>query len=328
MGIVGTLESHRRRGLVRVLVRRFGARLAMRGCLVSHIQGIPGFYSQFGYEYCTPLEGGMRLELRDVHAPAGYGGFRFRRAVLNDADDLAALYGRAGSALSLSAERDDEVWRYLLTHAADTETACERWLVSRGDEPPLGYFTVPRRHFGEELVLTEASPLDARAALAVLGKAADLAQEAGKPGIRLNLPASCTLMRLARSLGAHDLGTYAWQVLVPDVAGLLRALVPALEKRVASSPFAGLCRRLDLGLYRTTVRVHFERGRIEGVETVQSAGAESIQIPKSRFVQLLLGSHSLRELESRHPDVLPAPADRMLIEALFPPLDAFLYQPY
>jgi hypothetical protein len=68
MGIVGTLEPYRKRGLVRAQVKRFNRRLNERGCLVSHIQGIPYFYRQFGYEYALPLEGGLRLEMCDIPA--------------------------------------------------------------------------------------------------------------------------------------------------------------------------------------------------------------------------------------------------------------------
>ena len=49
MGIVGTLEAYRRRGLVRAQVEYFKRRLAERGCLLSQIQGIPYYYRQFGY---------------------------------------------------------------------------------------------------------------------------------------------------------------------------------------------------------------------------------------------------------------------------------------
>jgi len=71
MGIVATLEGYRRRGLSRRLTAAFMARLRERGCLISHIQGIPYFYRQFGYEYAIPLEGGLRLEGRQIPDAGG-----------------------------------------------------------------------------------------------------------------------------------------------------------------------------------------------------------------------------------------------------------------
>jgi hypothetical protein len=69
MGMVGTLESHRGQGLVRIQTEYFMQRLRAHGCLLSLIQGIPYFYRQFGYEYAMPLEGGLRLSGRELPAP-------------------------------------------------------------------------------------------------------------------------------------------------------------------------------------------------------------------------------------------------------------------
>jgi GNAT superfamily N-acetyltransferase len=55
MGIVGTLEAYRHRGLIRALVERFKELLREGGYDLSQIQGIPYFYRQFGYEYAMPL---------------------------------------------------------------------------------------------------------------------------------------------------------------------------------------------------------------------------------------------------------------------------------
>ena len=62
MGIVGTLEAYRHRGLIRALVARFDELLREGGYDLSHIQGIPYFYRRFGYEYAIPLEAGLRVE--------------------------------------------------------------------------------------------------------------------------------------------------------------------------------------------------------------------------------------------------------------------------
>jgi hypothetical protein len=327
MGIVGTLEPHRHRGLIGALVDRFDERVVERGCVVSHIQGIPGFYQRYGYEFCLPLEGGLRLELRDVPPSEGQG-HRFRPAGVGDIPVLSALYDEAASDLSISAVRDGAIWRYLLDHSTRTETACERWLVYDAEGEAVGYFTVPEHHFGEELVITEASRMRYRAALDALRHASALARQRARPGIRLNLPPMCTLARLARSLGGQELGTYAWQVKVQNRERSLRALAPALERRLAASPFAGLTQTATVGLYSESYGLRFEAGRLAGVDRLSRARNESIMLPANRFVQLLLGSHSREDLEARNPDVRSTPADRLLIDTLFPKVAAFLYQPY
>jgi len=241
MCIVGTLEAYRRRGLIRAQVEYFKRRLRERGCLLSHIQGIPHYYRQFGYEYALPLEGGLRLETRHVPDPPD-APFTFRLATRADLSTLMRLYDDAARDLAIHAVRDEATWQYLLAHADGTDTECENWLIQDADGRIVGYMRLPKDHFGEELVVCEVSRLGFEAALAALHHLKTLVTERDEPGIRLNLPANCTLMQLARSLGTHDLGAYAWQIHVPDVAALLRALAPVLERRVAGSPFAGLTR--------------------------------------------------------------------------------------
>ena len=51
MNIVGTLPEYRQRGLIRALDRYFKSLLVSGEYDLSHLQGIPYFYRQFGYEY-------------------------------------------------------------------------------------------------------------------------------------------------------------------------------------------------------------------------------------------------------------------------------------
>ena len=66
VGLVGTLEPYRKRGLIRAQFARHAELLQEGGYDLSHIQGIPYFYRQFGYEYAMPLEGGWRVDLHLV----------------------------------------------------------------------------------------------------------------------------------------------------------------------------------------------------------------------------------------------------------------------
>ena len=49
MGIVGTLKAHRGQGLMRILNKEFDKTLEEEKFDLAVIQGIPGFYHQFGY---------------------------------------------------------------------------------------------------------------------------------------------------------------------------------------------------------------------------------------------------------------------------------------
>lgn len=327
MGIVGTLESHRRRGLVRSQVAFFKQRLAERGCLLSHIQGIAYYYRQFGYEYALPLEGGRRLEYRDIPGEPATG-FSFRWGTEEDVAALAELYDAAANDLAIHAARDGTIWRYLLTRTQGSEMAIDFLLVLAADGGIVGYVALPQHHFGAELVVSESSRFSFEAGLATLQHLQQLGLERSMPAIRLNLPVGDTLMRLATSFGAHDLGTYAWQIHIPDFVALLSTLAPTLERRIQRSPFSGLTRELRIGLYRQTISLRFADGRLAEVVALAPAGPEAVRLPPNVLTLLVLGHHTADELRASYPDVSVSAIDRLLVETLFPRLSAFIYTNY
>jgi hypothetical protein len=326
LGIVGTAEAYRHRGLIRVQMDCFKRRLAERGCLLSQIQGIPYYYRQFGYEYALPLEGGLKLEEGQMVPPFG-GPFTFRPAGSADIPVLARLYDDAADDLAVHAVRGLEVWDYLLQHTAGTEVACETWLIEDADTHPIGYLRVPQFHFGDELAVSEASRLDYAATTHALDFLKRLAVERRTPGIRLNLPANCTLMRLARSLGARDLGTYAWQIHLPDPVALLRRLTPVFERRLAASPFARLTLDLRLSFYRETVALSFRDGCL--AEVISGGfGNGDINCPPAAFTPMVLGHRTIDELRAIFPDLNVSARWRLLVDVLFPKVNAFIYTTY
>ncbi|HSN75693.1 MAG TPA: GNAT family N-acetyltransferase [Anaerolineae bacterium] len=326
MGMVGTLESHRRRGLVRIQTETFMQRLRARGCLLSLIQGIPYFYRQFGYEYAMPLEGGLRLSGRELPAPPE-AAFTFRQATSDDLPALLRLYDAAAQDLAVHTARDQLIWRYLLAEPAGSALRCETWLVEDVTGEAVGYFRLPDYHFHDELAVNEVSRLGGDAALVVLHWLKQAAAERGKPGIRLNLPANCTLMQLARSLDAHDLGTYAWQVHVPDLAALLRAIGPVLEQRLAASSFAGLSREITICFYRDSVTLRFEAGKLKDV-SASGPTQGAINFPPLTFTPVLFGHRTVEQMRLAYPDISVDGSVRLLFETMFPPLAAFIYPSY
>ncbi len=325
MAIVGTLEAYRRRGLVRAQTEYFKERLHERGCLISHIQGIPYYYRQFGYEYALPLEGGLRLAAREL-PPGPDETFTFRLATNTDIPQLDRFYKTATAELGIKAARTRAEWRYLLNYTQGTEAENATWLIEKNGLA-TGYYRLPSYHFGDELTVSEVSRLSYNAALSALHRLTVQASERGLPGVRLNLPGETTIMRAARSFGAHDLGTYAWQIHIPDMAAFLTAIGPVLERRIAESPFAGLSQQVHLCFYRDSVRLNFVAGRLTSIESAGPAEGD-INFPPHAFIPLLLGHKTLDELHRAYPDLGVTPAFRLLIETLFPPMPSFLYAPY
>lgn len=329
LGIVGTLEEYRGRGLIRKQVELFKQRLRERGCLLSQIQGIPYFYRQFGYEYALPLERWLKLQVRRI-PDRPESAFTFRQATLDDVPTLTRLYDEAAPDLAIHTARDEAIWRYLLTNTKGTVMERDTLLIQDPGGQTAGYACIAHHGFGEELNVNEVSRLSYDAALATLQHFKQLTIEREKPGIRLNLPLGCTLSQVALSLGGRDDGAYAWQIHIPDVAALLRALGPVLERRVAASSLAGLTQDVRLCLYRETILLRFAAGKVTEVTNMgfTTGHEEPIRFPPLQFVPLVLGYRTWQELKAAFPDVGVTPQARLLVDTLFPKTESFIYTIY
>jgi hypothetical protein len=204
----------------------------------------------------------------------------------------------------------------------------ETWLVEREDRAPAGYLRIAEHGFGDGLIVSEVSRFDAGAAHAVLRKLKALARQREKPFIRLNVPAKSTLVQTARHMGAHDTGTYAWQIHLPDIGQLLRRLGPVFERRIAASPYAGLTHDLGFGLYRENFELCFQAGKLTEVKSLGHRGWGDLRVPPFLAAPLLLGHRTLEELHHIHPDVGVNQKWEYLFEILLPRVDAFLYTIY
>jgi GNAT superfamily N-acetyltransferase len=330
MGIVGTLPDYRRKGLIRALDRRFKTLLNEGEYDLSPIQGIPFFYRLLGYEYALPLEGGWHLHAYQIprDLPSNAQGYTFRRATLDDLPELVRLYDDAACDLAISAVRSPDVWRFLLEHEPDTATASETWLVLDANGRSAGYWRLEKFGFGEGLTIGEASRLSQPAAVAVLNLVKTLAAERGKPYLKLSCADSHTLVAVAKAWGAQNTGRYAWQLLIPDPARLLRKIAPVLERRIAVSPFAGLTETICLNLYREAFELRFEDGRISSVEAVGFRDWGNLSLPPQTLAPMIFGYRSREELHAVYPDVCVWGQHQYLMDTLFPKMTAFIYTQY
>lgn len=330
MGIVGTLEPYRRRGLIRAMNVRFDELLHEGHFDLSHIQGIPYFYRQFGYEYALPLEGGWHIEMRqipDVSAdqPLCCG---FRRAGLDDLPALMKLYDQSASDLNISAVRNEAEWHYLFGPSMRTEMVAETWLVLGEQGHPLDYFRVPAHGFSEGLILNEASRMSYQVALSVLCHLKQLALEREKPYIRLCLSAGHALLQAARIYGAHDQGHYAWQIKLVDAGSLLQKMASVFERRVADSLLVEATQAVCLNLYREAFDLHFERGRLAAVDALGFKDGGNIHIPPLLLAPLVLGYRSREELSHVYPDFSAWGEGQLWLDVLFPKMSSFIYTIY
>ncbi|NLX10309.1 MAG: GNAT family N-acetyltransferase [Chloroflexi bacterium] len=328
MGIVGTLEPYRHRGLIRALDGRFKELLRDGGYHLSHIQGIPYYYRQFGYEYTLPLEVEWNLDLYRIPDAEHDTGWRFRQATLDDVPLLARLYDDAMADLDISAVRDADTWRFLLEHSPKTAMASETWLLLEPGGQPVAYFIIELGGFGVGLNVNGASRVRFDQGQAILRQLKALAVERGKPFVRLNLHDQSTLVQLAREWGAYSDGGYAWQIYLPDVAALLRQIGPVLEQRLAHSIFAGLTDSVTINLYRAAFRMQFEGGQLKAVEALGRVETGGLHLPPTLFAPLVLGYRSREELHANYPDVSMWGYSGLLIDTLFPRMESFIHMIY
>ncbi|MBX3085140.1 MAG: GNAT family N-acetyltransferase [Anaerolineae bacterium] len=330
MGIVATADGYRNRGLIRTLVGRFKELLREQEFDISQIEGIPYFYRQFGYEYAMPLEPNWYIELHDIPDAASEAvqQYTYHPATLHDIPVLMQMYDEAASSLEIHNVRSEGVWRFLFEQAENTASHGETWLIMDAQQQIVGYFRISQIGFGNGLIVSETSRLSNTLAEALLHQLKHMAITHAKPNIRLNIPATSDLVKVARCWGARDTGTYAWQIHLPDIARLLRKLMPVLERRIANSPFAGLSQNVCLNLYKETFELRFVQGKLTEVASIGYKEGGEIRIPPLLFAPLLLGYRSREELNRCYPDVSIWGRSQFLIDVLFPKLESFFYTNY
>lgn len=328
MAIVGTDAAYRNRGLIRALTQRHQELLREGEFDLSHIQGIPYFYRQFGYEYAIPLEPEWNIELRNIADLPANTPYQFRLATRDDIPDLMRMFEAATCHLGITNIREAGIWEFMFKHTTDSELAGEIWLILDAAGHTIGYFRIALYGFGTGLIVSETSRLPAPMAQHLLGWLKATAIERGKPNVRLNLPVSNDLMKAARAWGAYEHSTYQWQIYIVDMQRLLTKLAPVFERRLARSPLANLTQNVMLNLYREAFALEFQQGRLVNVKALGFSEEGEIRIPPMPFIKLLMGDRSREELRAMYPDVSVWGQARQLVDVLFPKMDAFIFTNY
>lgn len=331
MAIVGTLPEYRNRGLVRALVDHFKECLADDEYDLSFLGGIPYYYRQFGYEYALPLEGYWHLPLYQIpsaaeNAPA----YTFRDAATDDIPALMEMYEAAARDLNISTVREPEAWRYQIKHKAETDSGAYALLMVDPSGKLAGYVRLKKFGQGNGLIVCEASHFAFRDVPALFHRLKEIAVKRGIDSyIRFALPPTAALTQAAKAWGAQFDGYYAWQIHIPDVARLLRTMIPLFERRIAASAFAGLTQTVRINLYCQAYEMIFENGMITAVNSMGFQNWPGmICIPPDAFTQLVMGYRTAEELREIFPDIMAWGELRNLLAVLFPKTNAYIYMIY
>jgi Acetyltransferase (GNAT) domain len=340
--LIGTAAEHRGRGLVRAQFEVIHRRSAERAHQLLAVSGIPWFYRQFGYEMAIERGGGPSVHVATLQPPERPAGWAVRAAATRDTAFLAETGTAAGGRALVTVPRDAALWRYELTGKHQDSAARRVIRILERDGRPVGYVVHAVALWGDRLAVMAfevAGGVSWREAwITALHDliAAGEALAAATPGGRFTtlsfwfLGLDHPLYRVFRFPEA-DQG-YAWYARVPDVSGFLRAVSPALERRLAASPCAGHSGTLTLSFYRDGVRMGFEHGKlaveawrpdftVQGLEFGRPSSDPRrplAMFPGLTFLQLLFGFRSLEALEAAFPDcVVRTHEARALLNALF-----------
>ncbi len=323
VGIVSTCPAYRKRGLVRAQFAAYH-RLALRaGCALSIIAGIPYFYRQFGYDYALPMPGGWVLRAEQIpdratDAPSLY---THRPVQEGDWPFLLDAYRAETRGLGVSAVLTEEVWRYQDGMSPEAEEVRQTWVVER-DGAPCGYWRINRNEgdWDKGVVIKGAYAPTHELALEVLHAAKELAARGRQfQQVRVATASASALMRLAEDLGGERRRPYGWLMRVLDPVRLMSCIAPALERRLADSPYARLTDCVQFGLFRERLSLHFAQGRLTRVALAAAKEKDDLHLPPEVAPMLWLGYRDVEQILAWCPDAnCTSRSSQRLVETLFP----------
>jgi hypothetical protein len=342
MGLVGTDENYRGKGLMKLLNKEFDKTIEEEKFDLAVIQGIPGFYHRFGYYYALAMENHINLFLDSLpEIEGGEKSFNFRLANEYDIPFLLKEDSEFRKQYSISVKRDEPAWKYILTNGKSTDYGSDVWIMENSSIGKKYYFRIQLQGFGTGLILNETSEnMEVSSLKSLLSFCRKLAIERSKPYIRINMHNESGIGKYAISLGTTESLSYAWQIKIHNKLNFLKKIKPILEKRLTSSSLNNVTGNLRLDFYLEKIDILFENGKIKSISTGnQDIVKNTFCISADLFPALCLGHRSWKELQHVRPDIFPEPlyvnpvadADNIsgqLIDILFPKSKSWVYLQY
>ena len=333
--LIGTDPAYRRRGLVRAQMATLHAWSAARGDLLQAITGIPHFYRRFGYEpalITTGSRAGYRPHVPPL-ADAAAEPYRVRQATDADLPLVMRLYRQATDRCLVACVRDESLWRYEL-HGRDrgSDFVQEVRIVETTDGEAAGLLLHRNELEGPGLGVLVCEVVPGRSWLEVTPSivrylwATGEAYAARDGGAFAAFSFGWVPDHPVKQIMPHRLPRvlhpFTFHVRVPDLARFVAHVAPVLDRRLAESPLVGHTGVLRLSFYEDGLRLGFVAGRLDAAERWRPSPEEEgdAGFPGLTFLQLLLGSRSLAELEEAYPADCWVAGDeaRALLPILFP----------
>jgi N-acetylglutamate synthase-like GNAT family acetyltransferase len=331
MEAVGTLDSHRYRGHIRLLNDEFERRAAQHHPVIQVIAGIPHFYRNFGYEYAAHMDGGYPVSQSLVpKLPEG------------EKEPVTFRAVRARNFKEFLRYRENHLpWRtwirplrpedasYLIYEQTSPEQEAFFFYLVKEKGKTVGVFYLAR--WEKKVDIVELYLDNYRHVDAVLRFAESRAQEWEGIPVRVAPPNQKQVREYVSALTqVKQIGRYAWYIKIPSIPRFIETISPLFSDRVRETEFLGYTGELTVTTYREGYSLSFENGVFKGVteKSEKNPSDYHLRIPRESLIRLLMGYEALDEITSHEPDVQCAAAMRPLVNILFPKLEAAIHPYY
>lgn len=315
--LVGTDPDYRNRGLVRKQFEVLHAWSAARGEQAQIITGIPFFYRLFGYEMAPNLGGGRNVLENQVKALKNNQPELYTIRTFTEADlhEWITCYSQLEKRGPLSCLRNSAEWKYeLLGKSHENVNRFEGFMIEDPAGQVVGALAIPFYLWGDTqaMIFYELKP--GNSYLMVTPSVLRFLWQTGKQRQTEKEPLRSIGLRMGEEHPAYTVldplhtiarPPYAFYIRVADLPGFLGTIAPALEKRLACSPFSGHSGEIKLSFYRDGLRLRIEHGRIAGLDPDPTLFWEDADaaFPDQTFLQLLFQYRSLSELREQRADI-------------------------
>ena len=325
LGIVGTDPKERGKGLSRELTNFFIDMIEDLNYDISIIQGVPGFYHNFGFHYAIPLDIHLNLPLYLVDEPFDNSNYKIRKASNNDAIFIAKLFNQHVKSYDLHPIISADIVEYCMDCTTDSEYDAEYYII-KTNEDDAGYFKINLHGFGAGLIVSEISDMSYSACMQIIAYCSKLAKERKMGYIRFNLPDFHPVYKIAENLGATCDQKYAWQIKI-DTVRFLNKISPVLETRLQGTFLEKESFTVKINLYRYYLEIDITKGKIRSIIRKPHSGEfdEMFALRECDFYSLITGYESVNEIDKRAHDFFINGYNRSIAEVLFPKQKAFLY---
>jgi predicted acetyltransferase len=325
MGNVATLPEYRNLGLIRRLVAEYHKDVESQGYDLSTIEGIPGFYRQFGYDYALTHDEEASIPVEKL--PDCESRLEFRPFVEKDIPAAETLLAESQRKFLVHSARDDAIWRMQQATGLAGEYGYEAYTVESSGGM-VAYFRVSGKSEEKQLILREATDTSYPTTLAILGFLKTHSKKQGYETLVARTSYQDSISHILASLGAQQRPPYAWQIRITDPVSLLRKMRPLFELRIAASEYRGLTEKLNINFRRFRIQLTIEDGSFTGIEPLKTEEPCAVGLNPPASTQLILGHRSRQELEQCHPDFIVRPTYKRLIDVLFPKLPSYIHVGY